>query len=382
MKGFKVLVTEAKPFKKKPALKGRTPTWLVPELICEVNFSEWTRSGHMRHPSFKGLRMDKLPKEITKEKTIKVPKKKPAAKKEGDALEIGGISVPISNLDKVYWPESGLRKYDLIDYYLKIADTILPFLKDRPQNLHRHPNGITEEGFYQKDTAGIFPHWLESTKIFSKHNNKELEYIMCQNEASLIYMANLGCIEINPWNSRVQNLLNPDFTVIDIDPSEKTTFEQVIEVAQVAHEVLDKAKITGYAKTSGSSGIHIYIPLGAKYTYDEARDFTKILCYFINEQLPDLTSMERNVKKRKGKIYLDFLQNRKGQTLAAPYCARPKPGATVSAPLEWDEVKPGLDMRDFTIKTMPDRIEKKPDLFKPVLGKGIDIEKALDALAG
>ena len=378
---FQSLVTEAKPFKKKPALKGRTPTWLVPELICEVNFSEWTRSGHMRHPSFKGLRMDKLPKEITKEKTIKVPKKKPAAKKEGDALEIGGISVPISNLDKVYWPESGFRKYDLIDYYLKIADTILPFLKDRPQNLHRHPNGITEEGFYQKDTAGIFPHWLESTKIFSKHNNKELEYIMCQNEASLIYMANLGCIEINPWNSRVQNLLNPDFTVIDIDPSEKTTFEQVIEVAQVAHEVLDKAKITGYAKTSGSSGIHIYIPLGAKYTYDEARDFTKILCYFINEQLPDLTSMERNVKKRKGKIYLDFLQNRKGQTLAAPYCARPKPGATVSAPLEWNEVKPGLDMRDFTIKTMPDRIEKKPDLFKPVLGKGIDIEKALDALA-
>ncbi|UZH55464.1 DNA ligase D [Salinimicrobium tongyeongense] len=379
---FQDVVTEAMPFKKKPSLKGRTPTWLIPELICEINFSEWTRSGHMRHPSFKGLRMDKLPQEVTKEKTAKVPRHKPVAKKEENTLEIGGIAVPISNLDKVYWPKSGLRKYDLIEYYLKISEAILPFLRDRPQNLHRHPNGILEEGFYQKDTAGIFPHWLESTKVFSKHNNRELEYIMCQNEASLIYMANLGCIEINPWNSRVQNLLHPDFTVIDIDPSEKNTFEEVIEVAQAAKEVLDKAKIASYPKTSGSSGIHIYIPLGAKYTYDEARDFTKILCYFIQEKLPDLTSMERNVKKRKGKIYLDFLQNRKGQTLAAPYCARPKPGATVSAPLEWHEVQAGLDMRDFTIKTMPARIEEKPDLFKPVLGKGIDIEKAIEALSG
>lgn len=381
-KKFQPLITEEKPFKKKVSLKGRVATWLEPELICEVKFSEWTRTGHMRHPSFKGLRTDKIPQEITKEKTAKVPKKKPAARKEGDSLEIGGISVPISNLEKVYWPESGLRKYDLIEYYLQISETILPFLIDRPQNLHRHPNGILEEGFYQKDTAGIFPHWLESVKVFSKHNNREIEYIMCQNEASLIYMANLGCIEINPWNSRVQNLQYPDFTVIDIDPSEKTTFEQVIEVAQVAKTILDKAEIKGYAKTSGSSGIHIYIPLGAKYTYDEARDFTKILCYFIKEELPELTSMERNVKKRKGKIYLDFLQNRKGQTLAAPYCARPKPGATVSAPLEWTEVKPGLDMKEFNIKTMPSRIREKPDLFKPILGEGIDIEKALEALAG
>ena len=149
----------------------------------------------------------------------------------------------------------------------------------------------------------------------------------------------------------------------------------------MAKEVLDKAKIKGYIKTSGSSGMHIYIPLGGKYSYEEARDFTKILCYFILEELPDLTSMERNVRKRQGKIYLDFLQNRKGQTLAAPYCARPKPGATVSAPLDWKEVKPGLDMREFNIKTMPARIEQKPDLFKPVLGEGIDIEMALEALS-
>ncbi|GAB2771331.1 DNA ligase D [Salinimicrobium soli] len=381
-KQFQPLITEEVPFKKKPNLKGRKATWLEPELICEVNFSEWTKSGTMRHPSFKGLRIDKIPSEIEKEKVAKVPKQKPAFKKSGDFLEIDGIQVPVSNLEKVYWPESGYTKFDLIQYYLEIADYILPFLKDRPENLHRHPNGIAEEGFYQKDTAGIFPHWLDTVKIFSKHNKKELEYILCQKEASLIYLANLGCIELNPWNSRKDSLLNPDYTVIDIDPSEKTTFEEVIEVAQAAKAILDKAGIEGFPKTSGSSGLHIYIPLGAKYNYDEARDFTKILCYFIKDLLPDLTSMERNVKKRKGKIYLDFLQNRKGQTLAAPYCARPKPGATVSAPLEWNEVKPGLDMKEYNIKTMPSRIKKRPELFLPVLQKGIDIQEAIEKLLG
>ena len=382
MELFKPRITEECPFSQKPNLKGRKATWLRPELICEVKFSEWTQSGNMRHPSYKGLRMDKTPTEIEKEEVVKVPVQKPAAPKGTEFLEIGGIQVPISNLDKVYWPESDLRKYDLIDYYLSVSEYILPFLVDRPQNMHRHPNGIQEEGFYQKDTAGIFPHWLETIRVKSESSKKEIEYIMCQNEASLIYMANLGCIEINPWNSRKGSLLHPDFTVIDIDPSEKTTFSQVIEVALAAKEVLDRAKIKGYVKTSGSSGIHIYLPLGAAYTYDEARDFTKVLCYFIREMLPELTSMERNVKKRGGKIYLDFLQNRRGQTLAAPYCARPKPGATVSAPLDWKEVKPGLDMRDFTIKTMPERIPTRTHLFSGVLENGIDIAQALENLSG
>jgi bifunctional non-homologous end joining protein LigD len=193
-------------------------------------------------------------------------------------------------------------------------------------------------------------------------------------------MANLGCIELNPWSSRIQNLENPDFTVIDIDPSEKNTFEEVIEVAQAAKVVLEKAGIEGYCKTSGSSGIHVYIPLDALYAYEEGRDFTKLLCYFINEMLPEITTMERNVRKRKGKIYLDYLQNRRGQTLAAPYCARPKPGATVSAPLLWKEVKPGLQLSDFNIKTMPERIERQGDLFAGVLKSGIDMEEALERL--
>jgi len=193
-------------------------------------------------------------------------------------------------------------------------------------------------------------------------------------------MANLGCIEINPWNSRIQNLEFPDYTVIDLDPSEKNSFDEVIEVAQATKEVLGLAEIEGFCKTSGSSGLHIYIPMESKYSYEEARDFTKLLCYYIAEKVPNLTSMDRAKRKRKDKIYLDYLQNRRGQTLASAYCARPKPGAPVSAPLEWKEVKRGLKILDFNIKNMPERIQEKGDLFKSVLRKGIDMELVMQNL--
>lgn len=382
------LKTEGRPFKKKVNLKGRKPHWLKPELIAEVKYSEQTKSGSLRHPVFKGLRDDKTiseisiaPKKVGDSKSTK--KTAQASSSSGtDFIEISGVKVPISNLEKVYWPGEGIRKYDLIDYYLKMAEVMLPYLKDRPENLHRHPNGINGGGFYQKDTGEIMPHWVQTVKIYSESNNKKIDYMMCQDEATLLYMAQLGCIEINPWNSRKDSLENPDYAVIDLDPSEKNTFEQVVEVALVAKEVLDRAGIEGYCKTSGSSGLHIYLPLNAQYHYDEARDFTKLLCHYVHHELPEITSLERTVKKRKGKIYLDYLQNRRGQTLAAAYCIRPKPGATASAPLTWKEVASHPDKNDFNIYTMPDRLKEKGDLFKGVLGKGIDMEKALEKLGG
>lgn len=374
---MQALETDENPFGKKLALKGRVPHWVKPKLICEVKFSEWTKSGLMRHPVYKGLRNDKDLEEVD----VQQPKKTKTTKAKSSAshLDVEGVSVPVTNLEKVYWPGAGYTKYDLIDYYLKISETILPYLIDRPQNLHRHPNGISKPSFYQKDNENL-PDWVETVKIHSKSSKKDIDYLLCQNEATLLYMANLGCIEINPWNSRLANLEKPTYTVIDIDPSNKNTFEEVIEVGLAAKEVLDLAKIKGYCKTSGSSGLHIYLPLGSKYSYDEARNFTKLLCYYIQEKLPKLTSMERAVKSRKGKIYLDYLQNRRGQTLAAAYCVRPKKGAPVSAPLSWDEVKPGLKILDFSIKTMPQRLEDVGDLFKPVLEDGIDMEKALQNL--
>ncbi|TBW30301.1 DNA ligase D [Gramella sp. KN1008] len=362
------------PFPKAVNLKGRKPNWIQPYLICEVIFSEWTQSGRMRHPVYKGLREDKTSPEIEKETTTY------KKTKNSNAIEVDGRLVNFTNLDKVYWPDSGLRKYDLIDYYIKISEYILPYLKDRPQNLHRHPNGIKKEGFYQKDNEGLLENWIATTKIYSKSAGRNIEYLLCQDEPTLLYMANLGCIEINPWNSRVQELDKPDYVVIDLDPSEKNTFDEVIEVARVTKEILDSAGIKAYCKTTGSRGIHIYLPMGALYTYDEARDFTKLICYFIRERTAGLTSMERIVKNRKAKIYLDYLQNRRGQTLAAAYCVRPKEGAPVSAPIEWNELKKGLQLSDFNITNMPARLEKKGDLFKGLLSESIDMEKAIEKL--
>lgn len=366
------------PFSKSLNLKGRKPNWIRPDLICEVLFSEWTKSGRMRHPVYKGLREDKTPPEVNKEVTTSHKPKSSAS----NAIEVDGRQLNFTNLDKVYWPDSGLKKYDLIDYYIQVSEYILPYLKDRPQNLHRHPNGINKEGFYQKDNEGLLEKWIATTKIYSKSSERDIEYLLCQDEATLLYMANLGCIEINPWNSRIQNLDKPDYVVIDLDPSPKNTFDEVIEVAQVAREILDKADIKAYCKTTGSRGIHIYIPLGARYSYDEGRDFTKLICYFIMEKTPSLTSMERIIKNRKGKIYLDYLQNRRGQTLAAPYCVRPRKGAPVSAPIEWKELKKGLKLSDFNMKNMPERLEEKGDLFKGLLTDKIDMEDALERLEG
>lgn len=374
------LKIEESPFPGRLNLKGRDANWIKPDLICEVTFSEWTQNGRMRHPVFKGLREDKLPNEIHREKEVRDHKKQEKVPSGSNSLEVDGQLINFTNLDKVYWPDSGLQKYDLIDYYIKVADHILPYLIDRPQNLHRHPNGINKKGFYQKDNEGMLEKWIATTKIYSKSSDRDIKYMLCQDEATLLYMANLGCIEINPWNSRIQHLERPDYAVIDLDPSDKNTFDEVIEVAQVAKEILEKADVKAFCKTTGSSGIHIYMPLGANYDYEEGRDFTKLICYFIKERTKALTSMERAVKDRKGKIYLDYLQNRRGQTLAAPYCVRPKKGAPVSAPLEWKELKTGLKITDFNLKNMPERLEEKGDIFKGFLSEKIDIEKALSRL--
>jgi len=195
-------------------------------------------------------------------------------------------------------------------------------------------------------------------------------------------MANLGCIEINPWNSRIQSPDHPDYLILDLDPSEHNTYDQVVETANVIKQILDKAGAASFPKTSGATGMHIYVPLGAKYTYEQAKDFAHAIASMTHEQLPGTTSLERNLAKRgKDVIYLDYLQNNKGQTLACAYSLRPKPGATVSTPLEWREVKAGLLPTDFTFKNILARVDKKGDLFGGVLLKGIDILKCLDRLS-
>jgi bifunctional non-homologous end joining protein LigD len=219
----------------------------------------------------------------------------------------------LTNLDKIYFPGDGITKGDVIDFYRGVAPYILPYLKDRPESLNRMPNGIAKPGFFQKDMTGHIPRWLKTERIFSNSADKSIDYMLCQDEHSLLYMANLGCIEINPWLSRVPRLDRPDYLVIDLDPDENS-FDHVIAIAHEIHEILDEVGAANFCKTSGATGIHIGIPLGGKYTFDEARPFAENVCRIVARRNPALTSVERNPARRRGKIYLDFLQNRRGQT--------------------------------------------------------------------
>ena len=274
-----------------------------------------------------------------------------------------------------------ITKGEVINYYQNISKYILPYLKDRPESLKRNPNGINDSGFFHKDAGVEAPEWVKSKIILSESTNKDVNYILCNNAATLAYLNNLGCIEINPWHSTIQKLDKPDYLIIDIDPSEKNTFEQVIETANVVQSVFKRAGVISYCKTSGATGIHVYVPTEKKYTYDQLKDFAHLVCILVQEELPKFTSLERNLKKRGNKmIYLDHLQNRRGQTISSVYSLRPTNGATVSMPLSWNEVKPGLSPNDFNIYNALKRIEKKGDLFAPILGKGIDLLKCLKLL--
>ncbi len=281
-----------------------------------------------------------------------------------------------TKLNKIFWPDDKITKRDLINYYYQVAPFILPYLKGRPQSMNRFPNGIAEDGFYFKDITGKAPEWIERYNYHSDADKKEKQYLVGSDEATLLYMANLACIEMNPWNSTVRKPDHPTYCIIDLDP-DKNTFDQAIETAQVTRQILDDLGVPSYCKTSGSIGLHIYIPLGNKYTYEQSKEFARVIVRLVHEELPKITTIERQISDRKGKMYLDFLQNRPHATIASVYSVRPKPGATVSMPLEWDEVKKGLKMNDFTIFNALERIESMGDIFKPVLGKGINLMKII-----
>ena len=269
----------------------------------------------------------------------------------------------------------------VVDYYQSVAKYILPFLKDRPESLKRNPNGINESSFFHKNAGENPPDFIETFAVYSESTDKEINYIICNDTATLAYLNNLGCIELNPWHSTKQKPGHPDYMIIDIDPSDKNTFEQVIETANAFKEVLDKAGAKSFCKTSGSTGLHIYVPMKKKYDYEEVKNFAQLLCMFVEEMLPGFTTMERNLKKRgNNMIYLDHLQNRSGQTISSVYSLRPKKGGTVSMPLEWKEVKKGLSQSQFTIHNALKRIEKNPDLFSGIFGPATNIPACLKRL--
>lgn len=397
-----------KPSRFRPNPPKATVTWVKPEIVCEISYRERTKDGSIRHPSFKGLREDKNAKEVSWEnampgesfqaedaeqtKAARKPKTQiltAPGKQERKTLlnptdetqvrNVNGHDLKFTNLSKIYWPKEKISKRDMLNYYYQVAPVMLPYYKDRPQTLNRFPHGINGESFYQKDVKGKVPGWMATFPYHSEADERDKEFLVVSNEASLLYIASLGCIEMNPWSSRTSAPDHPDWCIIDLDPDDNP-FHQVIQTAQVTKDVLDAIGLPSYCKTSGSTGLHIYIPLGAKYTYEESKEFGRALVKTVHSELPKFTSIERYTEKRKGKLYLDFLQNRPQATVAGPYSLRPKPGAPVSAPLHWDEVKKGLRMLDFNIVNMVARIKDIGDIFKPVIGKGINMATALKKL--
>lgn len=342
--------------------------WLKPELVAEISFAEWTSDGKVRQAVFMGLRPDKPSSRVVRELPVATKALRPTKFKS---------KVEFTHLDKVFWPEKGYTKGDLVEYYQSVAKFILPYLKDRPESLLRQPNGYNGQSFFQKDMGSILPAWVDHTSILSEAHGGKVNYLICNDIDTLLYMVQLGCIEINPWSSRRKSLNKPDWVVIDLDP-EGVGFKTVVETALVVKGVCDELHIPTYPKTSGKTGIHIFIPLAAKYTYKQAKQFAQLLVILVHERTTKTTSLERLPKKRPNKVYLDFLQNNKGQTLAAPYSVRPTPVASVSTPLHWTEVNKRLDPSSFTIKNAMKRFEKEGDLWKPVLGKGVDIKKVLN----
>jgi bifunctional non-homologous end joining protein LigD len=288
----------------------------------------------------------------------------------------------LSNLDKVYWPKEKITKGDLLNYYDTVGEQMLPYLKDKPLSLNRHPNGIAKPGFFQKDVdTKQIPKWAKTTVVHSESNDKDIDYLVCNDKATLLYMANLGCIEINPWLSTYKKPENPEFMVIDLDP-DKNDFQEVVALALVVKSVFDELGINAFVKTSGSTGIHIYVYVGGTYDYDFVKEFARFVAQKAHEKSPDNTSLERSPAKRKGQIYIDFLQNRRGQTIAAPYSARPKPGATVSVPLNWDELDENLDMKAYDIFNVPDLIEKRKDPWAEIFEQKQNLKLALKNFKG
>jgi bifunctional non-homologous end joining protein LigD len=409
MAQFKKVVANKPPFESTPDVNKpsrfnphpphATVTWLKPVLVCEVSYSELTTDGIMRHPSFKGMRIDKNASEVVLEKekkTVAVVASDKSAQKiirkpeggdrqsivnptdETQVREVENHSLKFTNLSKIYWPKEKVTKRDMINYYYQVAPFILPYLLNRPQSLNRYPNGIFGKGFYQKDITGKVPEWVKGYHYRSSDApDQDKHFLVPVTEADLLLMANMGCIEMNPWSSRVERPDHPDWCIIDLDP-DKQSFDLVVEAATVTKQVLDSAGIPSYCKTSGSTGLHIYIPLGAHFTYEQSKEFARAIVKRVQAQIPSYSSIERAVADRKGKMYLDFLQNRPQATLAAPYSLRPKPGAPVSMPLSWDEVKPGIKITDFNIFNAMERLRSTGDLFAPVLGKGIS-EKQMGA---
>ncbi|HEX4273869.1 MAG TPA: DNA ligase D [Bryobacteraceae bacterium] len=351
-------------------LKGTE--WVKPKLVAQIKFANWTGDKKLRAPVYLGLRNDKISAEVSRE-VVPAPGLLPLDKKEV-TTEIDGQSLKFTNLDKIYYPEDRYTKRDLLNYYDSVASLLLPYLKDRPLSLKRYPNGIHEQFFFQKNTPDGYPSWLRTETV------DKIRYVLAQDRASLLYLANLGCIDQNPWMSRVGSLEQPDYILIDLDPQE-CDFAKIVEAALLVKQKLDAIGLVGYPKTTGGDGMHIFIPIEPHYSYEQARTFAEVIARMLAAEKPKLFTTPRAVAAReKDRVYFDYLQIAESKTISAPYVVRAYGGAPVSTPIAWEEVTPSLHPSQFNIGNAPERFARVGDLFAGVLEKPQKIEKAFGRL--
>ena len=401
---LKELAAPACPFDTVPETNER-PSWVSPVLVARVKFSGWTQEHSLRHPVFLALREDARPLDCQWENEA-APAADPTAVRapefvgrvlntkaqieaelfkggsETVTIELDGKRLRLSNLNKVYFPESGYTKRNLLAYYYRMADFVLPFLADRPLVLRRYPDGIKGQAFFQKDLREGIPEWFTTMPLDSEKRGEEIHYATANDRASLLFLTGLGCIDHNPWSSRYADLEHPDYFFFDLDPSEGTDFSVVVTIARVLHEKLEELRLASFLKTSGATGIHLYIPVEPVYTYEQLRTFAEIVARTVTAEHSNLVTNERSVARRPaGRVLIDVQQNALGRPLAAPYAVRAFPQAPVSAPLLPRELRPGLRPASLNIKTVFARLKEKGDLWGDFWERRQRLENAIESLS-
>ena len=387
------------PFTVQPDIRQQA-SWVEPKLVARVKFHEMTSEQRLRQPVFLGLRDDLDAADCQLERQtepVVVARPSLAAAKaisdpaqlekelqrghlENVVVELEGKRFRLTHLDKVYFPQAKFTKRQVLAYYFRAADFILPFLRDRPLVLHRYPNGIEADSFYQKDASAEKPAWINTITI-SSEERRDIEYYIADDLAALLFLTNLGCIEHHPWGSRIDDLEHPDYVFFDLDPVEGTSFATVVEVAAEILQMLDRIEMKAYLKTSGATGFHLYLPLERNYTYEQIRAFAEIVARVVAEKLEGRVTFERKVDKLgAGQVYIDYSQNAMGRPLASVYSVRPFPHGTVSAPVSARELRKTLTPKRFTIKTMPGRLKKAGDLWAEFFESRQTLDGALEKL--
>jgi bifunctional non-homologous end joining protein LigD len=357
---------------KMPKVRKADVVWVKPELVCEVEFVEWTHDGRLRAPSFQGLRDDKAASDVHREEPMQ------------EEIRRGKRVLRLSNLDKVFWPEERITKGDLLAYYRAVAPVLLPHIRDRPFTMKRYPDGIEGGHFFQKDAPKHMPEWIPTREFEvstrgSPRQKRKISVPIVNDELALLWMVNMGCIDLNTWYSRVDKPGRPDFVLFDLDPAADAGFPEVIQVALLVREVMDALGLVAFPKTSGSKGMHVLVPVERRHTYEEAREFAEIVAGTLARTHHGLVTTEWTKAKRRG-VLIDANQNGEGKTIASVYSVRPHPGAPVSTPLRWEEVGEGLDPRAFTMDAVLGRIDREGDLFEGVLGTRQRLGAALESI--